>query len=51
LNDAGQQEMDRAWPARPEDGVAWQELPEEPEVVATQQEAPEGPEVEGETDD
>jgi hypothetical protein len=33
LNDAGQQEMDGAWP---EDGAAQQEAPEDPEVVATQ---------------
>jgi hypothetical protein len=48
LNDAGQQEMDGAWP---EGGVAQQELPEEPEVVATQQEALEGSKVEDKADD
>jgi hypothetical protein len=48
LNDAGQQEMDRAWP---KDGAAQQEAPEEPEDVATQQEASEGPEVKDEADD
>jgi hypothetical protein len=48
LNDAGQQEMNGAWP---EDEAAQQLALEEPEVVETHQEAPEGSEVEDEADD